>query len=626
MATESDQAKQCSPRAKWLHLRPKSNKAQRIWCVGAAPGEVRGVNHSELNLAVEPYRQESFTSLKSILEQLKPLARPDHLNDIRKVEGYLREACPDAGAGGVQTHGQLLADSVAFAIMRRISRESFYTARVIEVGAKTINAVLSGVAGCQKVHVNHLDQLDRPTLKVLARAMLLLKPSDGFAWVWHSTSDPLQTAQFETEDIYLSSRRQLLRQLVGILSPTLVMKPGVAPLIPLGTGPGKPTTFDIAAALVVQNYDACFLWCDSLLGGTDSEVAEAHRLRALAAVNVNNYDAALHSLHLAEQLSASGVRRAHLSYLQGLIETKRRYDLSSATSHYTRGLNLLDGGHESESEDAPLERAWLMNGLALNEAVLWRRCLDKQDHYRKAFALERDAFDLVREGDSPARTYLRFNLLANSAFLLEMSGNYELAIRTLLNAFDFGLDESLGRKKVWRSTLGYRVGVLHHKAGANHEALGLLRDAAESDSSPESWPTHERVLRALGAVEFHEGHYSRAADTFAWGLRLCVAGRSAQGTAEHARNLIVSLLRSGQKHRACGVYEELLSEEGLETIPAEAFAQSGSLDELQPSPLSPKLPAYFPELDLEGIPSIDLNLFLGKPGASGNGQGSPWSD
>jgi tetratricopeptide (TPR) repeat protein len=626
MATESTQINQSSPKVKLLHLRPKSDSTQRIWCVGRGSDPSKSVNHSELHLAVAPQQNESFASLKSILEQLKPLSRPEHRNEIKRVEGYLREACPDPGAGGATSHGQMMADSVAFAIMRRISRESFYTARVIELGAQTINAILSGVPGCQRVYVSHLDQLDRPTLKVLARAMLLLEPSHGFSWVWHSTSDPLQSAPLETEDIYLRSRHELLRQLVGILSPTLVMQPGVEPLTCPGVQSWKPTTFDIAAALVVQNYDACFLWCDSLLGGrTDAETAEGHRLRALAAVNVGKYDDALRSLRLAEEMSASAVRRAHLSYLQGLIETKRLYDLSGSNSHYTRGLCLLDGGHNREDEDSPMERAWLMNGLALNEAVMWRRHPGKREHFSKAFALERDAFALVRDGESPARTYLRFNLLANSAFLLEMSGNYELAINTFLKVFDFNLDESLNRRQVWRSTLGYRVGVLHHCAGKHDEALRLLSDAAEHDSGPEGWPTQERILRALGAVLLHQGHYSRAADAFAKGLEQCRTGRSAQGTSEHARNLIVSLLRDGQERRAREVYEELLTEEGLDVVPAVMFAPGRSFDELRALPLSPKLPAYFPELDLEGIPSIDLNLFLGKPEASGNGQTSPWS-
>ena len=622
MVTKPASVKGISPKVKSLHLQPRSNKAQRVWYIGQAPQET---DTRKLELDVKPHNHQSFSSLKAVLKQLKPLAQPHQLPDLAKIENYLREACPDEGDDRANTHGQLLADSVAFAIMRRISRESFYTGRLIELAAKTINAVLSSLPDRGEAHINHLDQLDRPSIKVLARAMLLLKPTDGFTWVWHTSSHPLQTESPESGNIYIQSRLRLLRQLVGILSPTVITQHTTAPLTSV-VPPAvlKPTTYDIAAALVVQNYDACFIWCDDLAGYSDSEAAERHRLRALAAVNIEHHDAALDSLSRAEQMSASVVRQAHLCYLQGLVETKRRYDLASSTSHYTRGLNLLDGCHAVADEDLGLERAWLMNGLALNEAVTWRRNTHESNHYKRAFALERDAFALVCDGDSPARTYLRFNLLANSAFLLEMSRNYELAIQTLLRAFDFDLDESAERKQVWRNTLGYRVGVLHFSAGAVDNALRLLTDSAESDMSDEGWPTREKVLRALGTVRFHNGQYSQAAEIFASGLEMCRSSRAAHGATEHGRNLILSLLRDDHKQRAREVYEELLTEEALEVLPREVIEENYSFADLRPSPLSPKLPAYFPELDLEGIPSIDLNLFLGDRQDVRKGPVSPW--
>ncbi|HXQ73260.1 MAG TPA: hypothetical protein VN844_22360 [Pyrinomonadaceae bacterium] len=624
MVTESASVEGISLRVKSLHLPPRSNKTQRVWYIGEGQLRTTDTDPRKLKLDVIPQNHKSFSSLKAVLKQLKPLAQPHQLPDLAKIENYLHEACPGEGGDGTNTHGQLLADSVAYAIMRRISRESFYTGRLIELAAKTINAILCSLPDCREVHVNHLDQLDRPSIKVLARAMLLLKRTDGFAWVWHTSCHPLQTDWAETGSIYIQSRLRLLRQIVGILSPTVVIQPKTAPSTSIVPEALMATTFDIAAALVVQNYDACFLWCDDLASYSDREVAERHRLRALAAVNIEHHDAALDSLSLAEQMSGSAVRQAHLCYLKGLVETKRRYDLASSTWHYTRGLDLLDSCHAVVGEDVGLERAWLMNGLALNEAVTWRRNPSENDHYKRAFALERDAFALVRDGESPARTYLRFNLLANSAFLLEMSRNYELAIQTLLRAFDFDLDESAERKQVWRNTLGYRVGVLHFSAGAIDNALRLLRDSAKADMSDESWPTREKVLRALGTVLFHNGQYTQAAEVFASGLEMCRSSRAAQGAREHARNLILSLLRDDQKQRAGDVYEELLSEEGLEVFPREVIEQNHSFEDLRPSPLSPKLPAYFPELDLEGIPSIDLNLFLGNRQDIRKGPVSPW--
>src|SRR5260370_6971593 len=139
------------------------------------------------------------------IDQLKPLAVEDQVRQLQVLENYLGEVCPDLDWRNGESHGKLLADSVAFAVMRRISRESFYTARVIELGARTINRIISQRLEYKYAYVSDVDRLDRPTLKVLARAMLFLATSHGFSWVFHSTSDP--TAPITTEtDMFLDSR------------------------------------------------------------------------------------------------------------------------------------------------------------------------------------------------------------------------------------------------------------------------------------------------------------------------------------------------------------------------------------------------------------------------------------
>lgn len=594
-----------------LHLQPRSRATQRIWLVGetnsTAPAELSG----ELCLAALPDEHENFASLKTIIAQLAPFAQGEQRAMLTRLEGYLREACPEPVSNSDPDHGGLLADSVAFAIMRRISRESVYTARVIDLSAQLINAILSQLPYTH-VRINHIDRLDRPTIKVLTRAMLLLEPASGFSWVWHSTSDPLVTTSVaETDDMFLASRSSLLRQLVGILSPTVQRYSRVTPLVrPKGQGRSK-SIYDISAALVMQNYDACFLWCDTLLGSvSDREVAEGLRLLALAAANIGKFEEALRALSVAEKLPVGSGRGAHLCYLQGLIEAKRRYDLSSSTAHYERGLAALDGS-DREVGDLPLEHGWLLNGLALNEAILWRRNPSATEHYTQAFRLVRNAFELVRTGNDPARTYLRFNLLANSAFLLEMQGKNDLAIDVLRETFDFPVDDAPGKKHRWRSTIGYRIGVLHYRAGRLEESYRLLQEAAEEDALTDSWATQERILRALGRVALDRHACADAAAIFATGLDICRRSRVAEGTREHGLGLIAALLQDGQERRAWDVNSTLRTEEGLAVVPGDDHSLSRQSTDLRPSPPSPKLPAYIPEIDLEGIPIIDLNRFLG---------------
>ncbi len=556
------------------------------------------------------------------MDQLAGFARPEQRRQLDKLEDYLREACPGPSSDQAGSHGRLLTDSVTFAIMRRISRESFYTARVIDLSARLMNEILGRIPGCTRVHVEDVDRLDRPTLKALARAVLLVEQKHGFSWVWHSMSDPLASPAGSGEGLFLASRKQLLRQLAEILSPTLCRE---AEPIPLSVGHGcSPAAIDqVSAALVLQNYDACFLWLEPLLqscGGP--ELAEGLRLLSLATVNIGRIREALEQLSLAEEKTDRGGRRAHLCYLQGLIEAKRGYDLAASTSHYQRGLAAL--GQGGAGEDLPLEQGWLLNGLALNEAILWRRNAAAVDHFHRAFSLERDAFGLVAEGKDPARTYLRFNLLANTTFLLEIQGNYPLAIDTFKKVFELELEDASEKRERWRSTVGYRIGVLHFRAGALEEAHRCLCDAAEQDSYTESWATQERILRARGLVELDLGSPEQAAGTFSQGLQICREARSAEGAREHGRGLLATLLANGKMREARDLAGCLASEEGVDLVSEGELDRARTGAALRPRPPSPKLPAYFPEIDLEGIPCTDLNRFLGK--AQDRDQVVPWRD
>ncbi|MDA0167659.1 hypothetical protein OJ998_01055 [Solirubrobacter taibaiensis] len=558
---------------------------------------------------MQPDVHESFASLDAILEQLSPYASPVEREALAQISAYLAEVRPRSSLDG--SWGRVLRDSVTFAVMRRVSRESFYTARVIDLSARTINSILARQPYA-RVHVEHADRLDRPSIKALARAMLLLDPEQRFAWIWHFGSDPL-SASAAPGDLYAASRIALLKQLLGILSPSLVREGVGSPV----RGPDAHDVAgldDMASELVMQNYDRCFLIGDALLHSCDRSMAsEILRLTGLAAINVGRAEDALDALDAAEHGAATG-RRAHLAYLQGLIESKRRYDLAASTAQYQRGLDLLASAHDSDA-DMALEHGWLLNGLALNEAILWRRAGGSKEHHGTAFALEREAFELVRDGDSAARIYLRFNLLANSALLMEMAGEYDVAIDIFHKTFDFDVDRSASSRRRWESTMGYRIGVLQYQAGRYDEAYRMLHHAAEQDDATESWPVQERIVRALAIVAMARGSTAEAEMLFRGGLEGCRKARAADGACEHARGLVSALVAAERFDVAQDVVSELREEEGIDL--------AEPLEQIRPKPPSGKLPAYFPEIDLEGVPAIDLNRYLGTASAPGAGS-APW--
>lgn len=602
-----------------LHLPPHSHARQRIWYVGAeanTPNSAPDV----FKLDVRPDDHGNFASIASILAQLETVAE-DRRDRVRRTRELLDKVSSMQGASQLGSHAWLMTDPVTYTVMRRISRESVYTAQAIVAAATLINEILARRLGIKIAYVCNVDRLDRPSLKVLARAMLLLRPDQPFVWAWQSTSDPRAGAQPGSCDPYLNSRAAFLKQLVGIIEPTLHRLPAVCELVrPTGHG-GSISAYEVRIALVMQNYDACFLWSDHMLTASDPIAAEeGHRLAGLALTNISLFGDALAVWRAAENLTSDHCRRAHLCYLQGLVEAKRRYDLAMSNAHYLRGLEeLRKGAYKATSSDLGLEHAWLLNGLALNHAVGWRRAPNETTHYREAFGMEQQAFALIRDGVEPERLYLRFNLLANLSFLLEMSGRYDLAIDTLSRAFDIDLESSWSAQRL-QSTLAYRIGVLHYRAGEFDHALAWLERAIEQDKILALWATRERILRAIGTAALYSKRVEQAEATFREGLNICREERSAEGVREHGRGLAATLLSQGKLARARELVAMLREEDGI------SLSSEPTLNEeaLRPSPPSPKLPAYIPEIDLEGIPVIDLNRFLGGAASRDTYAVEPW--
>lgn len=568
-----------------LHLPPQSDARARIWVIGeeaAAPG---------IDLRISDDCCEPFGSILALIDDLERLADWRSRPELRSARRRILEARPNSGSeSGSPRLMRLMADSVSLAVLRRISRESVYTAEVIDTVALTINTVLRNVAENRPVRVFWVDRVDRPSLKVLTRAMLLLKPADGFRWVWLLACDPFDSVDQEGFDSD-AARRQLLRRLWGVLSPIVVR--GRAPQ----TLPGRPdrarSAYELSLALVLQDYESCLTWCRER-ASSDVDDAESLRLEAIAAVNLGYYDQALDALRCSEGLGVAPARRAHLCYLQGLIKAKREYDLEASDSLYRRGMEHVKTGGLSE-HDLSLERAWLHNGLALNHAVRWRGS-GRQSEMVRAFEHVRSAFDLVRSGHDSGRVYLRFNLLANMAFLMEMSNQYDAAISALRDAFDIDTGDSPQQSSRRQQTLSYRVGMLQLRGGELAEARRSFVSAESAADQP--WFMRERVLRGAGSVDVARGELLFAADRFAEGLELSLGGRSRDGARWHGLALARTLNDFRDRQRADEVIEQLREDEGIDDLVGEF------------PPASSKLPAYVPEIDLENIPWIDMNRYL----------------
>lgn len=565
-----------------------------------------GSRTSELDLSSDGGCQCAFGSLEYFLTRLRAYATPEDDPDFRRIQGYLNHLLPASSGDAPANYGSALTQWVAFAILRRISRESAYSSRLIDLSARVINRIVSRIPDCDGVLIRNADTLDRPSLKIVARAMLLLKKEDGFTWRVHSDSNPASIASEPGTPypLYRSSRRAFLRYIFEITCPHVERNGEPRPLAIPQSVEGA-SLYGATIALVMQDYDQCFLFCEALLSGlSPTRCEEVYRLLALASVNVGDSGAATRALEAAEHIASSHARKAHLAYLQGLIAAKRAYNLTESNRHYQRGLEWIErSGTGDTLEDSPLEQAWLFNGLALNEAIMARssQASAGDRHLSEAFAYEKRAFALVREGDSRARGYLRFNLLANLAFLFEMQGAYLESIRLLERAFgdEAGGDDPESRDA--RCTLQYRAAVLYYRAGQHHEALSLLREASAFEPFPENWSVRQRILFARGVIASESGRLEEAEEVFSEGLELCGAARSAVGFRDHVTGLARTLRSMGRlveyKHAlACAEQEDGIS-----------FSEAGLAATFS---VAPKLPAYVPEVDLEDIPAVDINRYL----------------
>src|SRR5439155_12135650 len=97
--------------------------------------------------------------------------------------------------------------------------------------------------------------------------------------------------------------------------------------------------------------------------GDAEQEAQTRRLLGIAHAQLDDFSAAGRELERAAELTDNCAFAAHLHYLQGLIDSKRSYDLDAADAHYARGLAVLDAAGEgasatSEWVDRRVDRAW----------------------------------------------------------------------------------------------------------------------------------------------------------------------------------------------------------------------------------------------------------------------------
>ncbi|MCM2446905.1 MULTISPECIES: hypothetical protein [unclassified Rahnella] len=595
-----------------LILAPFSTSSQRqLWL---SPIDIPE-SKSKIEFKIQQQSHETFSFIITLLNQLYNQF-PSYRDSIQALLSQVRTVSDSQSEDFALSDSNFTADAVQFAVLRRISRESVYTATVIDQVAKELNRVLCGSEITDAI-VQDFDEIDRPSLKILCRAVLLLPNTEKLKWHWGG-GDVSRSIYLENSELATKStpRSNLLKQIFHVIIKPQVNYPPLyqakydtsMPVKVLKSSKPK-NVLDISRALVMQNYDGCFHWAEELHDCTKDpqEKSESLRLLSLSAVNTGSYIEAISYSEQAEIITSDPVTKAKICYMAGLIYAKRLYNSNLALTQYEKGMRYLE--QVPKTPEVLVEQAWLKNGIALLNALSWKKTKNDDD-YQRAFALVNEAFWLISELENPASAYLRFNLLANAAFLMEMRGDYNAAISVFENVFErFALrDQQSARGQM---TINYRMAGLRMRAKDFNGAFLHISRVIEADEVLSCPFMADHVKRLIGYYYFMTQNYNKAYFIFKEGLDITYAARLGSGLISHVTGVISTLIALG-KYSEINYYFDMLNSLGLDEHVVDI---KDKISKNSCTPLSPlwKLPAYIPEVDLEDIPVSNLNKQLVNP-------------
>ncbi|MEN2977389.1 hypothetical protein WG924_09510 [Tistrella sp. 25B02-3] len=513
----------------------------------------------------------------------------------------------------------ILGDGGALAALRRVSRESAGSALMIDTAGRLVADALEWL-GPVTVITPDVTRIDRPSLKVLARGCLLAPADSRVTWIWRQSRDSgfstdagAAMADDVADGVFgrlaADSRDDLLATLRAILRVSPVVTSDTAAGPSGAAGPLWVSARTVAGAcawLSTQNYDAGLWWAAGL---TRSSVDD-HRLIALILTNLGLHDQAIDQLTAGHDKARHATLRAHLLYMQALIWSKRKFDLARSEDCIARAHQALDAALADDPGDVAMERAWLHNGQAMN-ALLVARFAGRP--VAEAFPLSYDhltrAFAGVTRGHTPDRTYLRFNLLGNMSNLMEIRGEYAVALDLLTKTFDEDLTARIDDGGLSRAAqLCMRAGLMA-RSGDPASALPLFATAHQLVTAANRPLSVEILARSLGTTQLRLGLADQARTVFTAGLDQALASRGAVGARIHGAGLATCHLRQGRPDQALDLVMRLGDEDGLWLVPPDA-AHARDLSALAPPSSFSSLPTSLPEIDLEGLHGVSIARVL----------------
>jgi len=531
------------------------------------------------------------------------LAATDMADDLTEMVRAMREARSveaklDA-TGGLEEATQHNGD--ALAALRRVSRESAESSTLIDRSARRFNAALRRLSHSHVVIVN-AERIDRPSLKILARACLITPAEKPPVWIWTQAAlaKPVASACFDARtELPLRARHSILSAIRAVLEPTEIMRPA-ASTAALSPPVRAATRAGIGAAtgrLANLNYDGCAQW---LAECTEPDI-DTCRLTALLMVNLGLHDAAIDTLSHAIGRCETATLECHMWYIAGLVWSKRCYDVDQSTVCFDRAETALEQIRSNDPGDADMERAWVRNGRAMN-AILAARFSGRpvRDAFPLAFNHLRQAFELVRQGATRDRIYLRYNLLGNMSSLMEIGGNHSVALDLLSQTFDESLARGRSNEREWLAQQRCMRAALMARAGDIADAVPVFAEARALMIETDRPVSAEALGRSEATARFQSGDVDGAQQVFAQCLTEAQALRSRLGVETHAAGLAACHMASGQPADAIALLREIGKAEGVWPVDEDALDRD-DLSGLRIVDTYYGLSLSMPEVDLEDM-------------------------
>ncbi|QND45957.1 hypothetical protein HB780_09600 (plasmid) [Rhizobium lusitanum] len=600
-----------------LLLPPTTRQDSRIWLnqphgtIGAAPLEtIIGQFGRHKTLTPKTFHCRSLngdlSTFATAIRLLEKLCEEPAIGVLsgqlgRLIDG-MRKACAEEAhldsAAGLE--GAIQKNGDALAALRRISRESMVSSNLIDQAARCVLAALDA-AGYTHVVISSAEIIDRPSLKLFARACLLTPENSRLVWIWTATaSNSWKTHPgLEFGMLPVCARENFMEAIKSVLQPLELDAPqgshevGTA----LKTHIAQRGVGGATGWLANLNYDACAHWAAAQ---ADPGVDDC-RLIALLMVNLGLYDDAVDILQRAIAICSQATLRCHLWYVSGLIWSKRLYNVARSNACFDMGDAALESVAAGDGGDPHMERAWVQNGRAMN-AILAARLAHKpiSTAFPIAFSHLTRAFDLVRDGGTRDRVYLRFNLLGNMSNLMEIGGNYAVALDLLNRTFDESLARGAENEREWIAQQRCMRAALMARAGDAAAAIPIFAEARELMQQFDRPISAEALGRSQAKALYQSGAYGEARELFSTCLDEARALRSRLGVQTHVIGLAACEISLGREKTALSLLRTIGELEDVWALPPAALA-SADLSGLRIQDAYYGLSLSIPEVDLEDM-------------------------